>query len=208
MLLIFIWILIVAACVGFLYNEGLWSNAVRLINVVLAALLAMNFYEPLARYLTSQFRSFTYFCDFIAVWVVFAFAIVFLSEITNRLSKVKVKFLNLADRIGSVAVAVWIGWIMVCFTATTMHMAPLARSPFRGSFEPEARAASTLSPEMLWLGFTQKISKGAFAKGEEPGFDPKGEFLPRYATRRAKLESYVEQTSAVRVRPEQWTQHY
>ena len=33
-------LLIFAAAVGFLYPEGMWSNAVRLINVVTAALLA------------------------------------------------------------------------------------------------------------------------------------------------------------------------
>ena len=35
---------IVAACFG----EGMWSNAVRLVNVVTAGLLATNFFEPVA----------------------------------------------------------------------------------------------------------------------------------------------------------------
>ena len=41
-------IIILFASVAMLYNDGMWSNAIRLINVVTAALLAMNFYEPLA----------------------------------------------------------------------------------------------------------------------------------------------------------------
>ena len=38
-------LVVMAACVGFLSRDGLWSNAIRLVNVVLAGLLAMNFYE-------------------------------------------------------------------------------------------------------------------------------------------------------------------
>ena len=32
-------------CVAFLYTDGMWGNAVQLINVVTAALLAVNFWE-------------------------------------------------------------------------------------------------------------------------------------------------------------------
>ena len=39
-------VIILAVCVGFLFRDGLWSNAIRLVNVVFAGLLAMNFYEP------------------------------------------------------------------------------------------------------------------------------------------------------------------
>ena len=37
-------------------RDGLWSNAIRLVNVVFAGLLAMNFYEPLANWLTKLQR--------------------------------------------------------------------------------------------------------------------------------------------------------
>ena len=50
-LLTLILVLIFLACLGFLYPEGMWSNAIRLINVILAALLAINYFEPLARQL-------------------------------------------------------------------------------------------------------------------------------------------------------------
>ena len=48
MYLTLILILIFLACLGFLYPEGMWSNAVRLINVILASLLAIDYFEPLA----------------------------------------------------------------------------------------------------------------------------------------------------------------
>jgi len=69
-------LLILAVCTGFLYNDGLWSNAVRLVNVIFAGLLAMNFFEPVANWAigltayVSNIRSFAPFLDFLALWVV------------------------------------------------------------------------------------------------------------------------------------------
>lgn len=216
MLLVLIYLLILAACIGFLYAEGLWSNALRLINVVMAALLAMNFFEPLARWLYGQAPSFTYFLDFLSLWGLFCLFLLIFSTITNLTSRVKVKFLKLADRIGSVFFAAWVGWVMVCFTATTLHTAPLAREPFGGAFVPESRAASSLSPDMLWLGFMQEESSGAFCrladerewKEERYVFDKDADFMLRYATRRAKLESHVKSDGALRIRPEDANKHY
>ena len=39
------------ATVAMLYAEGMWGNAIRLVNVITAALLATNFYEPLGNWL-------------------------------------------------------------------------------------------------------------------------------------------------------------
>ena len=53
------------------YAEGMWSNAVRLINIVTAGLVAMNFFEPLARWLTDWQPSYTYLWDFLSLWGLF-----------------------------------------------------------------------------------------------------------------------------------------
>ena len=77
------WVLtlfVIAACVGFLFREGIWSNVVRLVNVVFAGLLAMNFYEPLAKFAAGyqeDMHTFTAFWD-LAFWICFiGFAAVF-----------------------------------------------------------------------------------------------------------------------------------
>ena len=70
-LLTLLMLVILFACVATLYAEGMWSNAIRLINVVTAALLATNFFEPLARWLEDMGPSYTYVCDFLALWVLF-----------------------------------------------------------------------------------------------------------------------------------------
>ena len=50
------------------------------------------------------------------------------------------------------------------------------------------------SPDRLWLGFMQKMSMGSFARSapanqpEAHVFDPKGEFMVKYATRRTIMQ--------------------
>ena len=70
-------VLILAVCGGFLYRDGLWGNAIRLVNVVFAGLLAMNFYEWLAKYLTNlsdDLHPYVPFFDFLALWICFIFS--------------------------------------------------------------------------------------------------------------------------------------
>ena len=198
---------ILFACVACLYTEGLWGNAVRLINVVTSALLAMTFWEPVATWLDDQMASFTFIWDFLALWGLFGIFMVVLRLATDFLSRVKVRFLKIVDQIGGTILAVWIGWVMVCFTLTTLHTAPLSRNFMWEGFQPEARMFFGLAPDRQWLGFTQKMSLGSFCRsGTEKGtnektvFDPKAEFMPKYATRRAKFESYNKTTGAIRIR--------
>jgi uncharacterized membrane protein required for colicin V production len=200
-------LVIFIACVASLYTEGMWGNAIRLINVVTAALLATNFWEPTARWLESQGPSFTYAWDFLALWGLFGVFMVVFRLATDFLSRVKVRFLNVADRIGSVFLAVLVGWVMVCFTTMTLHTAPLARNSWAGEFQPEKKLFRGLAPDRVWLGFMQKLSYGAFChlgteleSNEETVFDPRGEFLPKYATRRANLEAHMAKSTTKSIR--------
>jgi len=88
--------------------------------------------------------------------------------------------------------SLWIGYAMVCFTMMTLHTAPLGKKfLFEGfSAETDARMFFGITPpDRQWLGFVQKMSTGAFAGSEE--FDPKAEFMPKYATRRTDLEKRI-----------------
>jgi hypothetical protein len=214
MLLALILLLIFAACVGFLYAEGTWTNALRLVNVVTAALLATNFWEPAATWLDAWQPTYTYAWDFLALWALFAMFFSVLRVLTDAVSRVKVRFLTLADHVGSALLAACIGWVMVCFTTMSLHTAPLARNFLAGSFNPQnpRMLFGLVGPDRQWLGFTQKMSRGAFCrsssesdwKAEKYVFDPRGEFIPKYATRRANLEANMAKPGArsIRVDPD------
>jgi hypothetical protein len=216
-MLIALLFVIFAVCFGFLFTEGMWSNAIRLINVIVAALLATNYFESAASVLEDWGESFTYFWDFLALWGLFALFNACLRGATDHISKVKVRFRKITDQIGSPVFAACIGWVMVCFTAMTLHTAPLARNFMAGSFQPEQRMFLGLVPDRKWLAFVQTMSLGTFSCSptaedirKEPAweedaartFDPRGEFMPKYATRRADLEIYMKKHGSARVRTE------
>jgi uncharacterized membrane protein required for colicin V production len=187
-LMLVIFFAVVATC----FAEGMWSNAVRLVNVITAGLLAVNFYEPLATALDKWQHSYTYLWDFLALWALFSVFLLVFRELTDRVSRVKVRFLKVADRIGGVVFSIWIGYAMICFTLMTLHTAPLGKNfLFEGfSTQKDARMFFGMAaPDRDWLGFTQKMSTGAFAGAEE--FDPNAEFMPKYAARRSNLEKYI-----------------
>jgi uncharacterized membrane protein required for colicin V production len=199
-------LLVFVACIGFLYNEGLWSNAVRLVNVVTAALLAMNYFEPLASWLTGLKPPYTVLTDFLAMWALFVLFMVIFRTLTDLASRVKVRFLKMVDRIGGVVFAAWIGWVMVCFTLTTLHTAPLAKNFLFGGFQPkEAMFLGMMAPDQQWLGFTQKMSRGSFCRsapeGEADKYVFNRPFVEDYENRRAELEAYTKKTGRYLIDP-------
>ncbi len=193
-------IVILAACIGVLYPEGLWSNAIRLVNVVTAALVAMNFFEPLARWIEGRgewFAAATYFWDFISLWVLFGVSMIVMRVATDSISRVRVRFLKVVDRVGSGFFATCVGWVMVCFVMATLHTAPLAANFLFGGFDPSRRML-LVGPDRQWLGFVQHVSKGPFARSEKVVFDENNQFMIKYNNRRGGLEKQVEEKKAFR----------
>jgi len=84
-----LFVIFVAVAIS-LYTEGLWGNALRLINVVTAALLATNFYEPLANWLQGMnaLESYRRLLDFLCLWLLFGISMGVLRGATDYLSKV------------------------------------------------------------------------------------------------------------------------
>jgi hypothetical protein len=207
-------VIVFAACVGFLYNEGMWGNFINLVNVTMAGLLAMNFFEPVAKLADSYVSSCTFFLDFLSLWGLFAVFIIIFRLLTDRISRTKVRFLKLADQIGSPLMAAMVGIVMVNFTAMTLHTAPLAKNFCDGAFRPEERMLMGIAPDREWLGFVQIVSRGVYSRtlseaekdkgayGKEDGpegelavFDRGAEFIPKYTARRTLLENYLNDKS-------------
>ncbi len=220
-LLPFFMLIVMLACFGWSYPDGLWSNAIRLVNTITAALLATNFFEPVARWLDNKVSaSYTYLWDFLALWGLFFLATLVLRGLTDSVSRVKVKFLKLADRIGSAVLSLWIGWVMVCFTMMTLHTAPLSQNFLFGGFQPKSRMIAGMAPDRVWLGFMQQVSRGPFcrtASNDEMNshvygsdtdpdaklcvFDRGANFIPKYATRRKLLETHIKALDSLRGPP-------
>ena len=190
---------IFVGCAASLATAGLWSNFITLVNVITAALLAVNYWEPLADWLQAKDSSYTYLFDFVALWGIFGVGMGLLRPVTDALSKVKVKFIKPVDLGVGIFLACWVGWVLVCFATMTLHTAPLSRTFLGFQKTPETRMFFGLAPDHTWLGFVQKESQGALARNiqvKHPDgkltngnkFDPDGEFILKYGERRARFE--------------------
>jgi len=169
-----------------LYKEGIWSSLVMLLNVLLAATVATAWYEKLVAVLEPRLPSFTYLLDFVALWGLFCLLLLGLREATDRISRTRVKLRRPVELFGGPLVAALAGWVMTCFTAATLHTAPVPRAVVQPT--PEARMFFGLAPDRKWLAWVRGATlTGPFAV---PGsaFDKDADFIIRYADRRQRLE--------------------
>jgi len=179
------------ACVASMIRDGLWSNAVKFINVMTAALLATSLFEGFAGFLENKISSsLGYLWDFVSIWLIFVILLVLFRLATGAVSRTKVRFKRPVDWAGGSLFACLTGWVMVCFTLASLHTAPLTRSFFDGGFQPEPTAKMLfVGPDRLWLGFTQMVSRGSLAGVlETREFDSEADFIPKYAARRKQFE--------------------
>jgi hypothetical protein len=92
--------------------------------------------------------------------------------------------------LGCPIVAAATAWIVVCFTAATLHTAAVPRDLIQAT--PEARMFFGLSPDRRWLQWVRGSTlHGPFGRPEH-AFDEKADFIVRYATRRKQLEAQPE----------------
>lgn len=187
--LILLFIIVIASVM----TQGLWSNTLTLVNVLLAGLIATNYFEPVADYMERQEPSFTYIWDFVAIWLLFGFAMVFLRLFTDFLSKVKVRFSKPVEMAGGPLMAIWVSWVTLCFATAAFHTAPLARH-FLGGFqkEPDSKMLFGLQPDRVWLGWMHRESRTTLSRfgGERP-FDERGDYIVRYSNRRGAFEEQL-----------------
>lgn len=190
MAVIFTIVLVVVffAVFALLFRDGIWSNAIALLNGLTAAIIASFYFEPLARFLGRMMPSLSYVWDLASIWILLAAFYLMLRGATDYLSKTRPRITRLVDQIGGILLAAWLGWAMVCFTTFSLHTAPLAREFLGGGFDPESRMLFGTAPDRQWLGFLQKVSGSSWGEGEANPFDPQADFMIRYATRRAKFE--------------------
>jgi len=197
MVLNILFVVIMVFIFGAIWNQGLWGNTITLFNVILAAIIATCFFEPVAQLLTEYaFPSAVHAWDIIAAGLLFAVSYFVLKLVTDRISKYQVRFHPVAEKVGSAIVALWIGWTAVCFVCFTLHLAPLTRNFLNGGFDAESKMFWGLQPDRLWLGFVQRQSAGGGlgrnavdAQGRIVSmFDPKSEFMIKYASRRTWLD--------------------
>jgi hypothetical protein len=188
MLLGIVLLVILGAAVACLWNRGMWTGMLTLINTVFAALLAMNYFQAAANLFGKDSGS--NMLDFVCFWGSFIVFSTLLRVVSDLTSRVRVRFPYPVDLAGAVLLSLSTGWVVLCFAVTSLHVSPLERTLFQGFIFGDALKIMRTPDEQLlgksdrlWLAFTRQVSLGAFKNSDE-GFDPQGEFVFKYAARR------------------------
>jgi hypothetical protein len=190
-LLTILLLVVLVAVTALLVLQGLWRSLLAFFNVLTAASIATAWFAPLATLLDRYLSNYTYLLDFLSAWLIFCLVLVILRGATDFLAPTRVEFPPLVERIGVGFPAFLAGWIVMAFTAATLHTAPIPRDYVQPT--PEARMFLGLSPDRKWLSWVRNASRsGPFSRA---AFDPEADFILRYADRRLKLEA--EQTLRV-----------
>src|SRR5437762_9665269 len=179
---------ILAITAAAIWFQGVWNAAVTLVNLILAMVIATSFYEPICTQIekiSNDVKTYTYLLDFIVLWLLFAISFGVLRAITDSISKKAIEFDFPVEVAGRSILAIFCGWVMVCFVAFSLQMAPLnSLNPLGAWSTPTSKTFGPFSPDRMWLGFMHSRSTpSAFGP---PQFDPNGEFLLKYQDRREK----------------------
>jgi hypothetical protein len=170
-----------------LWKDGMWGSLVMLLDVLVAATAATAWYERLVAVLEPRLPSYTYLLDFVAVWGLFCLILLVLREATDRISRTKVRMRRPVELFGGPVVAALAGWVMTCFTAATLHVAPLPRDVVQPT--PEARMFFGLAPDRKWLSWVRGATLGGPFAVPDSAFDKDADFIIRSADRRKRLEA-------------------
>jgi hypothetical protein len=156
---------IIVWCVS---TEGMWGAAQTFLCVLLSALLAMNYFEPLAIFLNSVQPAYDHYMDIVALVGLFTGFVFALRLGTEHLSPIYIGLPSTVDQIGKWAFAALTGYLTMAFLLTALHTAPLPRE-FMG-FKAERPNFFGMAPDRQWLGFVQYVTEKPF--GYVKYYDP------------------------------------
>jgi hypothetical protein len=147
-------LIVVGIVVWTVAAEGIWGAAQTFLCTLFSALVAMNFFEPLA----IQLKAFLpeAYTDFVALVGLFT-VLVFASRLgAEQLAPSYIQVIPELDTFGRWVFSVMTGYLTMAFLMTSLHTAPLPRE-FLG-FKPENNNLFGLAPDRQWLGFVQYVS--------------------------------------------------
>jgi hypothetical protein len=178
--------LLVMAIIAYAFwREGPLTAFAMCCNVVLAGLLAFNFWEPIAAALQPSFMG--NFLegteDAIALMLLFCPTLMFLRWLTNSLSRTHMEFPTILYRGGSVLCGLLAGYFLSGFLLCVYQTLPVQQN-FLGFDVYEPGKASplrqVLPPDLVWLSMMHRLSGGGLASSEPTLFDRQGNFELRY----------------------------
>lgn len=187
------YLIIIFAGLAMMVREGLWSNTITLLSIIVAGLIAFGFYSPLVVYLNEEMTDgqHTYWLDFAVIWALYAAAIIILRVFTSAASKTRMRFKNPIDTIGGPLMGLIAAWVLAAFTLATLHVSPMPKDAFGGKLATRSDVASQFgltSPDAAWLRFVERMSQANAISSSNTEEFSASNWVGFYADRRAAFE--------------------
>jgi hypothetical protein len=186
-----VYLIVIFAGAAMMVREGLWSNAIMLVNILTSGLVSFGFYSPLVVYLDEKTDGeHTYWLDFAVIWVLYLATFAITRTLTSAASKTRTRFKNPIDPVGGPLMGLVAAWVLAAFTLATLHTSPMPKDAFGGKLVHDDVAAASMvtSPDIAWLKFVETMSDpAALGWASTDRFSAKA-FVKIYSDRRAKFE--------------------
>jgi hypothetical protein len=172
------------------WRQGVLPALAMTVNILLAGLVAFNFFEPIAEQLDSMLAgSFLHgYEDGFCLVALFCATLAFLRWASNELIHTIINYNPILQQGGAVLFGLLAGYLVAGFLTCVAQTLP-ANEHFL-QLEPRVEADSSgkirhriLPADRVWLALMHRASKAAF-DWEETTFDPDGSFELRYAHER------------------------
>jgi hypothetical protein len=158
-----------------LASEGLWGAALMFFNVLFGALIAFNFYEPLAKLLAEGVWFLAGFADMICLMSLFILATFLLRLTTETLGPAMVRFPAPLYHLGRWAFALGASLMTMAILLLAFDTAPVDKKIF-GVIDYKTLVPFGLGLERRWLAFFQYTTGQVFVTHSPDSRDPFGQY--------------------------------
>jgi len=132
--------------VGFLFfagvamaiNEGLWSNTISLLCILISGLAGAVAGPPLGLMIVDragQENSNAWYFVFVCIWAIFALMMLVLRLVADKASRTRVRFLPVVDKIGGIVMGLAVAVMLASFAAYTLVRVPISADQWKFSEE-------------------------------------------------------------------------
>jgi uncharacterized membrane protein required for colicin V production len=193
-MLVFLTVAVTLAVAYAAMREGFLMAVAGLVNVLVAGVVAFNFYEPVAGELEGMLAGsfLAGFEDALALFLLFALPLILLRVVCNNLATHEVELPALFQQVGSAAVAAVTGYLLAGFLVCVFQTLPWGQQflGFDATADPGApKIRSLVPPDRVWLALMHRAGNAALSQEGSTTFDPEGTFELRYA----RLRRFKEQ---------------
>jgi uncharacterized membrane protein required for colicin V production len=194
MLLGFLTVVIMLVAAYAFWRQGVLPAFAMTVNILLAGLIAFNFFEPIAAELGSMLAdSFLHgYEDSLCLVVLFSLTLAFLRWAANALIHTVIEYHPILQQGGAMLFGLMAGYLVAGFLVCVAQTLPANEHflQFEARVETDSAGKSrhrVLPPDRVWLALMHRASK-EFLAWDETVFDPDGSFEFRYRARRQEKD--------------------